>query len=264
MVKAELTRTIAEALSAARDAGDLTLARVPEVALERPPNKQFGDFSSNVAMVLARQARKTPRAVADEIIRHLPVGNGLIERVEVAGAGFLNFYLNPAWLDNVLRRIHEESDQYGRSDIGQGRKLQVEFVSANPTGPLSVPHGRGAAIGDVLASLLEWMGYRTSREFYINDAGGQVERFGRSVEARYLTLLGKEVSFPDEGSRAGYARDRARRILERDGPGYADEEETHRLATFTRLAREEMLREQQETLRNFGVEFDVWYSESSL
>jgi len=172
--------------------------------------------------------------------------------------------LRPEWLHDVLRRIHAEDARYGRSDVGGGRRLQVEFVSANPTGPLSVPHGRAAALGDVLASLMEWIGYDVSREFYINDAGGQVQRFGRSVEARYLQLLGQDVTVPDDGYQGEYVSDLARRIRERDGDGYAALPEEERLATFTRLGREEMLREQQETLRNFGVHFDVWYSEASL
>src|SRR5262249_18265748 len=149
-------------------------------------------------------------------------------------------------LHDVLRRIHAEGERYGRSDAGRGRRLQVEFVSANPTGPLSVPHGRAAAIGDVLASLMEWTGYRVAREFYINDAGGQVQRFGKSVEARYLQLLGQEVAMPDDGYQGEYVTELARRIRERDGDGYAALDEEARLATFTRLGREEMLREQQE------------------
>jgi arginyl-tRNA synthetase len=170
----------------------------------------------------------------------------------------------PQWLYDVLRRIHAEGERYGRSDVGGGRSLQVEFVSANPTGPLSVPHGRAAALGDVLASLMEWIGYRVSREFYVNDAGGQVERFGRSVEARYLQLLGHDVAVPDDGYQGDYVGELARRILARDGDGHAALAEGERLATFTRLGRGEMLREQQETLRNFGVQFDVWYSEATL
>jgi arginyl-tRNA synthetase len=264
MVKEQLARTISAALREAKEAGDLPLAEVPDVALEIPPDAQFGDYSSNVAMVLAREVRKAPREVADEIVRHLDTEAGLIERVEVAGAGFLNFFLRPQWLHDVLRRIHAEGEHYGRSDIGGGRSLQVEFVSANPTGPLSVPHGRAAALGDVLASLMEWIGYRVSREFYINDAGGQVQRFGQSVEARYLQLLGQDVAVPDDGYQGDYVSDLARRIRERDGDGYASLPEAERLATFTRLGREEMLREQQETLRNFGVRFDVWYSEATL
>lgn len=264
MVKEQLARTISTALREAKDAGDLPLAEVPEVALETPPSAQFGDYSSNVAMVLARQVQKPPREVADEIVRRLDTGAGLIERVEVAGAGFLNFFLRPQWLHDGLRQIHAEGERYGRSDLGGGRSLQVEFVSANPTGPLSVPHGRAAALGDVLASLMEWIGYRVSREFYINDAGGQVQRFGRSVEARYLQLLGQDAAVPDDGYQGEYVTELARRIWERDGDAYAALPEEERLATFTRLGREEMLREQQETLRNFGVAFDVWYSEATL
>jgi arginyl-tRNA synthetase len=264
MVKDLLAEAVTDALKAAVAAGNVTLDALPTVALETPPDKQFGDYASNVALTLARQAGRPAREVAERIAAHIAAGNGPIERVEVGGAGFLNFHLRPGWLHAVVREIHEAGDAYGRSDIGRGESVQVEFVSANPTGPLSVPHGRGGAIGDVLASLLEWAGYRVSREFYINDAGGQMERFGRSVEARYLQLLGQDRAVPEDGYHGDYVRDLAARIRERHGDTLADLPEPERLARLTELGREEMLREQKATLERFGVRFDVWYSESEL
>jgi arginyl-tRNA synthetase len=267
MVKEYLSQTITAALRAASEAGELSLDTLPQVTLEVPPDTQFGDYASNVALTLARQVRMAPREVAQRIVAHITPADGeacLIERVEVAGAGFLNFYLRPDWLHAILREIHDRGDAYGRSDLGQGEAVQVEFVSANPTGPLSVPHGRGGAVGDVLASLLDWAGYRVSREFYVNDAGGQMERFGRSVEARFLQLLGRDVPVPEDGYHGDYVRELAARIREREGDGLADLPEAERLERFTQLGRDEMLREQKESLARFGVHFDVWYFESDL
>jgi arginyl-tRNA synthetase len=269
MVKEYLSQTITAALRAATAAGELSLQELPPVTLEVPPDTQFGDYASNVALTLARQVRMAPREVAQRIAAHIAPGNGapgaeLIERVEVAGAGFLNFYLRPDWLHAILREIHDQGEAYGRSDLGQGEPVQVEFVSANPTGPLSVPHGRGGAVGDVLASLLDWAGYRVSREFYVNDAGGQMERFGRSVEARYLQLLGRDVPVPEDGYHGDYVRELAERIREREGDSLAGLPEAERLERFTQLGRDEMMAEQKATLERFGIHFDVWYLESDL
>jgi arginyl-tRNA synthetase len=269
MVKEYLSQTITAALRAATAAGELSLQELPPVTLEVPPDTQFGDYASNVALTLARQVRMAPREVAQRIAAHIAPGNGapgaeLIERVEVAGAGFLNFYLRPDWLHAILREIHDQGEAYGRSDLGQGESVQVEFVSANPTGPLSVPHGRGGAVGDVLASLLDWAGYRVSREFYVNDAGGQMERFGRSVEARYLQLLGRDVPVPEDGYHGDYVRELAERIREREGDSLAGLPEAERLERFTQLGRDEMMAEQKATLERFGIHFDVWYLESDL
>jgi arginyl-tRNA synthetase len=269
MVKEYLSQTIRAALRAATAAGELSLEELPPVTLEVPPDTQFGDYASNVALTLARQVRMAPREVAQRIAAHIAPGNGapggeLIERVEVAGAGFLNFYLRPDWLYAILREIHDQGEAYGRSDLGQGEAVQVEYVSANPTGPLSVPHGRGGAVGDVLASLLDWAGYRVSREFYVNDAGGQMERFGRSVEARYLQLLGRDVPVPEDGYHGDYVRELAERIREREGDSLAGLPEAERLERFTQLGRNEMMAEQKATLERFGIHFDVWYLESDL
>jgi arginyl-tRNA synthetase len=269
MVKEYLSQTITAALRAATAAGELSLQELPPVTLEVPPDTQFGDYASNVALTLARQVRMAPREVAQRIAAHIAPGDGgtgaeLIERVEVAGAGFLNFYLRPDWLHAILREIHDRGEAYGRSDLGLSEAVQVEYVSANPTGPLSVPHGRGGAVGDVLASLLDWAGYRVSRECYVNDAGGQMERFGRSVEARYLQLLGRDVAVPEDGYHGDYVRELAERIREREGDRLADLPEAERLERFTQLGRDEMLAEQKATLERFGIHFDVWYLESDL
>ncbi|MBI3912110.1 MAG: arginine--tRNA ligase [Armatimonadetes bacterium] len=265
MVRETLTSVIERALEEARQAGELPVAQLPPVELDVPPSNQFGDFSSNVALVLARQVGAPPRDVAQRIASHLVTNGGLLQRVDVAGPGFLNFYLKPTWLHDVVPEICLQGDDYGRCNIGQGQLLQVEFVSANPTGPLSVPHGRGAAIGDVLARILSWVGYETRREFYINDAGGQVARFGESVEACYLQLLGDtETKVPDDGYQGDYVRDLARQILAREGDRLRDLPADERLETFTRLARDAMLAQQRETLARFGVHFDIWFSESEL
>lgn len=164
----------------------------------------------------------------------------------------------------VLQQIREQGEAYGRSDSGGGESVQVEFVSANPTGPLGLDHGRGGVLGDVLASLLDFSGFRVTREFYVNDAGSQVERFGASVEACFLQLLGQEVAVPEDGYHAPYVREIAERIRAREGDAIADLPGTERRSRFTALACEEMRREQQETLARFGVRFDIWFRESDL
>ena len=267
-VREQLRETLIAALAQAREVGVLQVESIPAFDVSVPPEQKFGDFSSNVALMLAKEAKLPPREVAQRLVHQL-MGNGegstLLEKVDIAGPGFLNFYLKPAWLYEVLRAIHAEGDRFGCSDLGHGLKLQVEFVSANPTGPLSVPHGRGAAIGDSLARLLEATGYDVSREFYINDTGSQMERYGRSLAARYLELLGDESArMPEDGYQGEYVVDQARAILERDGDKYQNLSDEERLETFTRLGREANITQQRATLERFGVVFDEWVSEKSL
>jgi arginyl-tRNA synthetase len=207
----DLTDLIRAAILAARDAGLLTLAdSTPEeslaIKLEMPPNKQFGDYSTNVALTLKKATGiNDSRVIANAILQHLPVGVGLIERAEVAGPGFLNFYLKPTWLQDTLLRIEAEQERYGTSDARVDERVLIEFVSANPTGPISVVNGRAAALGDVLANLLAAQGCTVGREFYINDALNslQLETFAQTVMVRYLQQLGHPVQMPDGGIESG-------------------------------------------------------------
>lgn len=265
MIRDRLAAAVEQALVEARDAGEIRYDRLPEIALEPPKGKAFGDYTTNVAMVMAREAAMPPRQLAEKIIARLPQ-IGLIERAEVAGAGYINFYLKPTWLHDTLLRIADEADAYGRTDIGKGAKVQVEFVSANPNGPIHVAHGRGGATGDVIASMLEALGYDVTRESYINDARSshQMQCFGRSINARYMQVLGQDYALPEDAYRGEYVTDIAKQIVAEHGDKYLSMAEDERVRLFTDLGEEMMLEEQKADLEKFGIKFDVWFSEQKL
>lgn len=265
MIRDRLAAAVEQALVEARDAGEIRYDRLPEIALEPPKGKAFGDYTTNVAMVMAREAAMPPRQLAEKIIARLPQ-IGLIERAEVAGAGYINFYLKPTWLHDTLLRIADEADAYGRTDIGKGAKVQVEFVSANPNGPIHVAHGRGGATGDVIASMLEALGYDVTRESYINDARSshQMQCFGRSINARYMQVLGQDYPLPEDAYRGEYVTDIAKEIVAEHGDKYLSMAEDERVRLFTDLGEEMMLEEQKADLEKFGIKFDVWFSEQKL
>lgn len=261
-----MAANIEKALAEAREAGELQFEELPEIALEPPKNKAFGDFATNLAMALAGQAGMSPREVAEKVVARLGTADGLIERTEVAGAGFINFYLKPDWLYDILREIGAQRKHYGCSDIGKGTKVQVEYVSANPNGPITVAHGRGGAIGDVIANMLEALGYDVTRESYINDAptSTQMQSFGRSVHARYMQVLGFDYPMPEDGYQGEYVIDIAKDIVKEHGDEFLSAPEQERIAMFTRLAEDEMLKLQRTELKKFGIKFDVWFSERTL
>ena len=266
MIKDQLIDMINKAISEARQSGQLQVADVPEITLEPPKNKSFGDFTTNVALTLAREASMPPREVAQKIIDHMKSGDGLVERTEIAGAGFINFYLKPDWLYDILRRIAKEGDQYGRSNFGGGEKVQVEFVSANPNGPITVAHGRGGAIGDAIASILSAAGYDVTRESYINDAvnSTQMQNFGKSVHARYLQVLGQDYPMPEDGYQGEYVKDIAKDLVDKYGDKFLATPEEERIILFTKMAEEEMIELQKRELEKFGIKHDVWFSERTL
>ena len=266
MIKQFLTDALIQAMEDARDGGDLPFATLPDFSMDRPDNPAFGDFSINLAMIVASQAKLPPRQVAQIIIDHLRLPDRVLERVEVAGPGFINFYLKPSWMHEVVQQIHTLGDAYGQVDLGKGRRVLAEYVSANPNGPLSIPHGRGAIIGDVLCNVLSAAGFLVSREFYVNDAATstQMVRFGESLVVRYLQEFGQELEFPEDGYQGEYVGEFARRITERDGDQYLHMPAAERLELFTALGKDEMLRWQREVLSSFGVEFDTWFRESAL
>lgn len=183
---------LTSAVTAAIAAGDLPEAEMPQFNIEIPANKDNGDYSSNIAMAGARAFRKAPAIIADAIVRHLDLSSTLFERVEIAGPGFLNFFLSQSYYSEILKDVFACGDEYGRSDYGQGKRILVEFVSANPTGPMHIGNARGGAIGDCLASLLQEAGYTADREFYINDAGNQISKFGKSLSLRYMQICGAD------------------------------------------------------------------------
>ncbi len=234
-----------------------------EVSLERPRDPEHGDLASNVALTLASRLERPPREVAEEIAERLRLDEADVDSVEVAGPGFLNFRLTDRALAGRLREILDADESYGRSESGRGRPLMVEFVSANPTGPLHLGHGRQAALGDAIASLLEWTGWGVYREFYYNDAGKQIERLAESVRARYHELRGEEAELPDEGYRGEYVREIAARFREDTGDRpVRDDEEA--LEEMRRFAVRHLRDEQDRDLDEFGVRFDGYVLESSL
>lgn len=173
--------------------------QIPEVIIEVPKDKAHGDYSTNMAMQLARIAKKAPRNIAEELVGHIDKTKASINKIDIAGPGFINFYINPQYLTKLIPEIIGAGEKYGESNVGRGQKVQVEFVSANPTGDLHLGHARGAAFGDSLCNILEKAGYDVTREYYINDAGNQIHNLALSVEARYLEALGKEAEMPEDG-----------------------------------------------------------------
>jgi len=262
----QLEDCLRNALEAARNAGDLPIdGPALEINLELPKNRQFGDYACNIALALAKTAGLTPRETAERIAKRIPSG-GMIDRVEIAGPGFLNFYLKPNWLQDCLVRIEQEDADYGTSSNRAGERALIEFVSANPTGPISVVNGRAAALGDTLANLLAACGAAVAREFYVNDAlnSTQIDLMGASLEARYQQLLGHDFPVPDDGYHGEYLIDIAQQIVAEFGnalEGLPVEERTNR---FREFAVTKMIDQQEHDLAAFGVIFDRWFYESSL
>jgi arginyl-tRNA synthetase len=231
-----------------------------EIALERPKDPAHGDVATNLALALAKTLKAKPREVAERLVAALDLPPGVVRKTEIAGPGFINFFLAEAQLHAVLPAVLAAGPAYGRSDVGKGRPVNVEFVSANPTGPLHVGHGRQAALGDAIASLLEWTGWRVTREFYYNDAGTQIMNLARSLQARIQQLRGRAVEIPEGGYHGEYIRELAERYVveyPRDGEG-AD------LEAVRRFAVRELRQEQDQDLQAFGVRFDVYSLESAL
>jgi arginyl-tRNA synthetase len=261
MIEQRLTDLIAAALAAATEELGLT-GDPPQVELSRPKQKEHGDFATNVALVLAARVGRPPREVAESLVRHLPEAS-FVRSAEVAGPGFVNFRLTTAWLADVLREVADRGEDHLRL-APSGRRAQVEFVSANPTGPLHIGHARNAALGDCLARVMQAAGWTVEREYYFNDTGGQMDRFGASVEARYLELLGREAEVPEDGYHGAYLVELAREILEAEGPGLADLPPTERLERLREEGARRVLLQIERTLERFGVRFDSYLSERSL
>jgi arginyl-tRNA synthetase len=235
-----------------------------DFVLERPRDAGHGDLATNLAMVLARRERANPRKTAERVLEELQLSPELVERTEIAGPGFINFWLAQDQLAAAHRRIVQEGPAYGRSTSGAGLKVNVEFVSANPTGPLHVGHGRGAALGDAIGALLEWTGHAVTREFYINDAGVQIDRLAQSLWARVRELAGHTAAIPDGGYYGDYLRDNAREVLGDQGAGFADLPEAEGVRRARELALRIQRAEQDRDLAEFGVRFDVMSSEQAI
>jgi len=264
-VQRELSDLFAAALRRASEAGalDLDPGAVGTPLLERPRQAEHGDWATNVALVLAKAAKAPPRKVAEAMVAHLETP-GWVAGVEVAGPGFVNVRLAPAWFADLVRRAVAAGDGFGRAAIGEGRKVQVEFISANPTGPLHVGNARGAALGDSLARLLDSGGFEVEREYYFNDAGRQIELLGQSVEAAYLSLLGRSVEPPEEGYKGDYIGELAKALEAERGDSLTGLDAATRRELITDWSYRQMLVSIRDTLERFGVHFDVWFSERTL
>ncbi|MED2977613.1 arginine--tRNA ligase [Bacillus swezeyi] len=237
---------------------------IPEVVLEVPKDKSHGDYSTNMAMQLARIAKKAPRNIAEEIVSSFDKGKASIDKMDIAGPGFINFYMDNQYLTKLIPAVLEAGEAYGETSIGGGERVQVEFVSANPTGNLHLGHARGAAVGDSLCNVLEKAGYDVSREYYINDAGNQINNLALSVEARYFEALGKEKPMPEDGYRGEDIKEIGKKLAEEFGDRFLHEDESERLSFFREYGLKYELGKLREDLENFRVPFDVWYSETSL
>lgn len=263
-IKDILTKAIEEAaLSAIRD-GVFPEAELPDIVLEVPPKKELGDFATNIAMQSARAFRKNPRLIAQELTRRIQ--GDWLERIEIAGPGFINFYLKSNVIYDGLAAIMKKGEAFGQLPAKDMKPVQVEYVSANPTGPLHVGHGRGAAAGSALVNVMRAAGYPVTSEYYINDAGNQINNLARSVNHRYLELLGRaeEKDFPENGYHGADIIDTAQRIIKKDGDKYLDMSEDERMGIFKELALKEKLAALKEDLEAFNCRFDVWYSERTL
>lgn len=263
-VRLQLADALKSAVQRAIAAGSLPQLTVPEFVVEVPREKNHGDFATNIAMMLAKPARKAPRQLADIIVDHLEIAGTTVEKVEIAGPGFINFYLDQSWVYQALPEILEQDVHYGRVDLGKDRKVQVEFVSANPTGLLHMGNARGAALGDSLAAILDFAGYQVEREYYINDAGNQIINFGKSLEARYFQQFNHDVPVPEDGYHGEDLIITAQNFVTQYGDQYLTAEPAERQQKLTEFALNEKLTNIKNALLDFGVVYDVWFSEQSL
>ncbi|MBM7648324.1 arginyl-tRNA synthetase [Bacillus ectoiniformans] len=237
---------------------------IPAVILEAPKDKSHGDYATNMAMQLARVAKKAPRMIAEALIENFDSTKASIEKIEIAGPGFINFYMNNQYLSDLLPGVLKENEQYGKTNAGNNQKIQVEFVSANPTGDLHLGHARGAAVGDSLCNVLEMSGYDVTREYYINDAGNQIHNLALSVEARYFQALGQDKEMPADGYHGKDIVGIGQKLAEEHGDKFAQMSEEERFKAFREYGLKYEMEKLKTDLKNFRVDFDVWYSETSL
>lgn len=265
-IKEQIEKVVKDAVTKAVAAGELPDIGIPQIMLERPKEEAFGDLSTNLAMQMAKQAKTAPRNLAQIIVKNADTRGTYINRVEIAGPGFINFYLNNEWLYKTLRLIDEKQEHYGEVNIGNGEKVMVEFVSANPTGPLHMGNARGGALGDCIASVLEKAGYNVTREYYINDAGNQIEKFGISLEARYLQQLKGEdsVPFPEDGYHGEDIIDHVKEYIKEHGTDLLDKSPEERRKALVEYALPKNLKRIRDGLTRYRINYDVWFHESSL
>jgi len=263
MLKQELARCLEQALSEAQQRGDLASAALPDVLIEHPQNPEHGDFASGLPLKLARAMKMAPMAVAEMILAHI-VPPPQVDRIWVAEPGFINFTLRDDWLSREVESVLAAGESYGDIELGKGNKVQLEFVSVNPTGPLHVGHGRGAVLGSTLANVLTISGYAVEKEYYINDMGTQIDNFGRSLYARYRQCLDKEAAMPPAGYYGNYMIDLAKEIAQEQGDKYLSLPEGEAASQLAKVGTDKMLQGIKQDLMLLNVVFDTWFSEKSL
>jgi len=263
-MKHVIQQLVRDALAHAKQNGELEMAVEPEIVIEKPKDSKMGDFSTNLAMILAKPERKNPKVIAEVIGKYLKSGSEQVEDVEMAGPGFINIRMAPAFFLQRLLKVAEADEDFGSSTIGNREKVLVEYVSANPTGPLHVGHGRGAAVGNTLSKILLKAGYDLKTEYYVNDVGNQMNILGRSTWLRYQEILNKKVEFPEDHYQGDYINDIAQEIIDQKGDAYLETSEEETLPFFRDYAANWVLEGIKTDLKDFRVEFDQWFSEKTL
>ena len=261
-MRSHLKKLLIQAIEKTAKGGELNSTELPLLLLEPPKQREFGDLTTNVAMLWAQKAKKSPRVIAEMILKNIEDPYGILARREIAGPGFLNFAFSSQFYYQQLREVAGGKET--KLDIGGGRKVQIEFASVNPTGPLHVGHGRVAVIGDVLAGLHEAVGFEVQREYYVNDAGRQMESLGLSIYARYRELLGEEVNFPEDGYPGEYVREIAAQVKQRDGDRFLKEPREAAVGFFMQYGGNALLETIRKQLGEFGIQFDSFFSEKTL
>jgi arginyl-tRNA synthetase len=261
-MQSHLRALLAQAIEKIAKGGELNSTELPPLLLEPPKQREFGDLATNVAMLWAKSAKKPPRGIAELILKNIDDPEGILARKEIAGPGFLNFAFSPKFYYTQLREV--AAGNYDRVDLGHGEKVQVEFASVNPTGPLHVGHGRVAVIGDVLARLHEATGFNVEREYYVNDAGNQMENLGLSIYARYRELFGEKVEFPADGYHGDYVKDIAAAVRQRHGDKFLNGNEQAAISFFRDFGGESLLETIRTQLNEFGIRFDSFFSERGM
>ena len=259
-----LRNIIENAIKSAIACGDLIEADIPDFIIEKPANKANGDFSSNAAMAGARAFKKAPRMIAEAIVSKIDLADTLFEKVEIAGPGFLNFYLSQRYYAEILKDVFACGDDYGKSDFGQGKRILVEFVSANPTGPMHIGNARGGAIGDCLASVLDWAGYEVNREFYVNDAGNQIEKFATSLEIRYLQHFDDSIEMPEDAYHGADIVNHAESYIAEFGDKLVNVPSEERRRALVDYALPKNIAGLERDLGRYRITYDKWFRESTL
>jgi arginyl-tRNA synthetase len=265
-IRQQIKDAVINSINRSVEAGELPSLEVTDITIEIPREKGHGDFSTNVAMQITKIAKKAPRQIADIIIKNIDTNGTYIEKVTCAGPGFINFTLDNRYLYETINIIEQEKENYGRINIGNGKKVMVEFVSANPTGPLHMGNARGGALGDCIASVLDAAGYDVTREFLINDAGNQIEKFGTSLEARYIQLIKGEdaIEFPEDGYHGEDITEHMKDFIALNGDKYINVDSEERKKVFVDFALPRNITKIKEGLESYGIHFDVWFSEQTL